>query len=353
MLYLIIEILLSIIIASIPALFYLKKKDKYKKYLIIGSILILVGSLIRLLFIDKLPAGLNQDEASIGYDAWAILNYGIDRAGNSYPVHLNAWGSGQNALYAYLLMPLIKIFGLNSFSVRLPSAVLSSITLVVAYFLFKKEFKNKGLIYLFFLVIMPWHIMKSRWSLEANIFPDIIFYSLALIYYGYKSKNKKYFIFSSIMLGISTYAYGTSYAFVPLFSILTYIYLIKSNRITYKDALLYLVITGLVSLPIIIFVLVNNLHFDSITIFNITIPRMDCARITPDNIVGNKILYALKNLFMAILVFLYQADASPLNTTIIGGLFYRITTLFIFFGIYFSIKKKNVIIQLTVYCTNN
>ena len=171
MLYLIIEILLSIIIASIPALLYLKKKDKYKKYLIIGSILLLVGSLIRLLFIDKLPAGLNQDEASIGYDAWAILNYGIDRAGNSYPVHLNAWGSGQNALYAYLLMPLIKIFGLNSFSVRLPSAVLSSITLVVAYFLFKKEFLAISINSWFTLLAHKNSSKSSGYNSSGNTYP--------------------------------------------------------------------------------------------------------------------------------------------------------------------------------------
>ena len=55
-----------------------------------------------------------------GYEAYSILNYGIDRNGNVLPVFLVSWGSGQNALYTYILIPFIKLLGLSSFSVRLP-----------------------------------------------------------------------------------------------------------------------------------------------------------------------------------------------------------------------------------------
>lgn len=344
--YVFIEVLISILISIIPTIIYIIKKDKNKKYLIIGSILLLIGCFVRLLLIHVFPVGLNQDEASIGYDAYSILNYGIDRSGNSYPVHLNAWGSGQNALYAYLLLPFIKLFGLNTFSLRLPSALISSFTLLIAYYLFKDNFKDKGLIYLFFLVIMPWHIMKSRWALESNIFPDFIFYSIALIYYGIKTKKKIFYILSSIILGISTYAYGTSYAFVPMFSILVYIYLIKSKKIRIKDALLYLIITGVVSFPVILFVIINNFNFRTIKIFNITIPKLDYARFAASNLEGNKILYILKNLLLGIFTFIYQADGSSLNTISIGGIFYRISFPFIIYGIYKSYKSKDVFIKL-------
>ena len=344
--YLVVEILISLIISSIPTIIYLKNKDKNKKYLIIGSILLLIGTLIRIVLIEKYPIGFNQDEASIGYDAYNLLHYGIDRRGYSFPVHFNAWGDGQNALYAYLLIPIIKIFGLNVFSVRLPSAIISSFTLLVAYYLFKSEFKDKGLIYLFFLTIMPWHIMKSRWALESNIFPDLIFYSIALIYYGYKNNKKIFYILSSVILGLSTYAYGTSYAFVPLLSILTYIYLIKCKKITIKEGLLYITITGLVALPIILFVIINNFNIDSIKVLSITIPKLDHARFTASSITGNKVIYILKNLVLAILTFIYQADGSKLNTILIGGVFYRISLPFIILGIVKSFKTKNPIMNL-------
>lgn len=49
-----------------------------KKNIILCFILIL-GFTVRIVAIDKYPKGLNVDEASAGYEAYSILNYGIDR----------------------------------------------------------------------------------------------------------------------------------------------------------------------------------------------------------------------------------------------------------------------------------
>ena len=42
-------------------------------------ILLIVGMLIRVVGITDMPNALNCDEASAGYEAFSILNYGIDR----------------------------------------------------------------------------------------------------------------------------------------------------------------------------------------------------------------------------------------------------------------------------------
>ena len=68
-----------------------------REWLIAGSIL-LMGALLRFLCLGSFPPGLNQDEASIGYDAWSLLHYGVDRCGSAWPVLLVSWGSGQNVL---------------------------------------------------------------------------------------------------------------------------------------------------------------------------------------------------------------------------------------------------------------
>ena len=44
--------------------------------LICAAALLAMGFAARLVGLDSLPLGLNQDEASAGYDAWAILSYG-------------------------------------------------------------------------------------------------------------------------------------------------------------------------------------------------------------------------------------------------------------------------------------
>ena len=101
---------------------------------LITYLIILFGILIRVLFLTKIPAGLNCDEASMAYEAFSILNTGHDRNGIFYPVYLLAWGSGQSALMTYLTIPFVKFFGLTVFSIRLAQAIISSLSI----FAFKK-----------------------------------------------------------------------------------------------------------------------------------------------------------------------------------------------------------------------
>ena len=46
---------------------------------IVILIILIIGILIRILGITEMPNALNCDEASAGYEAFSILNYGIDR----------------------------------------------------------------------------------------------------------------------------------------------------------------------------------------------------------------------------------------------------------------------------------
>ena len=113
---------------------YIEQNHKYMALLIIIS-----GTLLRLLFIGSIPAGLNQDEASAGYEAWALLSYGIDRNGDAWPVLFTAWGSGQNVLYSYLSIPFIALFGLNEISPRLAMGISGSLSLLIFWLLARNQ----------------------------------------------------------------------------------------------------------------------------------------------------------------------------------------------------------------------
>src|SRR5258708_15985652 len=56
---------------------------------------------------NSLPPGLNQDEASIGVDAYDVYKFGMDRNGVSYPIPFTAFCQEQNTLYGYILIPFI------------------------------------------------------------------------------------------------------------------------------------------------------------------------------------------------------------------------------------------------------
>lgn len=317
---------------------------KNKDNIILGFILVL-GFLVRLLSINIYPGGLNVDEASAGYDAYSILNYGIDRNGNFLPVFLVAWGSGQNALYTYISIPFIKIFGLNVFSIRLPMAIIGCISLIIMYKLLYKIWDKKvALMGTAFLVICPWHIMKSRWGLESNIFPDIILLAVLVLICGIKNNKKGYMYLSFVIFGISAYAYGTSYFFLPIFLIPLLIYLIKKREINIKQAFISIGIVFIVSLPIILCVLINKFDLPQINLPFCTIPRLQENRFEQLSSIfsGNIIENSLKNFIQSVTMLVIQNDNLPWNAMKNYGIIYLFSTIFTIIGIIKSFRNKDV-----------
>ena len=232
-----------------------------------------VGIAVRVYSFGTNPSGLNADEASIGYDAYAVMNYGIDRNGIHNPVQFVAWGSGQNALYGYLSMPFIGLFGLSPFSIRLVNLVLGIVSLFVFYALVKKTTKKEIALAAFFLLaVNPWHIMLSRWALESNIFPAVF---MLAVYFLALSPEKRYCLpLSFFVFGVSLYAYGISYFFVPVFLLLALPYMLCHKKIRPANLGLSLAALAITSLPAILFVIVNYFGLDTIVTPFLSIPRL-------------------------------------------------------------------------------
>lgn len=231
------------------------------------TVILIIGILVRIVGIGNMPNALNCDEASAGYEAFSILNYGIDRNGNFMPVFLIAWGSGQNALLSYMLIPFIQILGLNELAIRIPMAILGCISLILMYLLLKKISNKKlAILGLTFFAICPWHIMKSRWALESNLFPDLILIFTYFLVKGLEDKNNVLYYLAFVIAGISAYSYGTSYLFLPIFIIPLLIVLVKKQKITLKRAIISLIIVGIISMPIILMVIINTFNLPQINL---------------------------------------------------------------------------------------
>ena len=98
---------------------------------------LLVGFIVRVWQFGEIPPGLNQDEASTAYDAFSILNYGVDRNGSHNPVVLISWGSGMYSLASYLEMPFIAIFGLSATAARMVFLLAGLASLPIFYYLLR------------------------------------------------------------------------------------------------------------------------------------------------------------------------------------------------------------------------
>lgn len=313
------------------------KTDKLskKQELIIALLLLTFGFFIRTVMLGRMPLGLNQDEASAGYEAWALLNYGIDRNGYSLPVLFVSWGSGQNVLYSYLAMPFIALFGLSEFSLRLPMAI-SGLAALLFFWLSAKKIRGQkfGLFALAFLALCPWHIMASRWALESNLLPTFL---LGGIYFCISAEdNPKYLIPASLFFGLSLYAYGTAFFFLPPF-LLFAIYTLR-HKLTVKALILPAFLFFVLAMPITICQIQNVLALPAGEFLGLSIPKLTATRQGSTTILNGGSLFSnLKNLLR---ILIFQRDGLPFNYSRVGGLFYFFSLPFAVLGIILSVKQK-------------
>lgn len=307
--------------------------NKNKKTLLFILIL-LTAVLTRIIIFPSHPGGLNQDEASIGYDAWALLNYGIDRNGCTLPVHLIAWGSGQNVLYAYLSMPFIALFGLNVFSVRIVNLIFSLLTIIAVYFALKrfKGYKT-AIIAMALTSIAPWNIMLSRWGLESNLFPAMFLLSICALL---KALDNYKFVYPAAMLfALTMYSYGSAYLVVTLFCFISFIYFIVKRLVPIKTLILSSLLFFLLALPIYLFMIINVFQLNSISLGMISIPHTYGSRIATQS--GITVQDFFHNINQNVIM---QTDNNQRNSFPFYGCLYVISLPLCLYGITKCIKKR-------------
>lgn len=181
----------------------------YKKLILI--ILILLGGALRLWKLSDFPSGLTPDEAAQGYSAYSLLKTGRDEWGKSWPLNLRSYGDFKPPLQTYLMIPSIKLLGLNKIAVRLPNAFLGTLA-VFGVFLFSSTFlksSNIGILSAFLLAVSPWHWPLSRGAFEANL--TVFFISFGLYFL---LTNKQ--ILAALFLGLNMFSYHSAKIITPL-----------------------------------------------------------------------------------------------------------------------------------------
>ncbi len=187
------------------------------KYLII--LIFLLALILRLANFGEnyLPPSLNWDEVSLGYNAYSILKTGSDEWGRALPITFEAFGDYKLPGYIYTLVPFISIFGLTESSVRLPSILFGSLSVIFLYLLVLDLTKDKrwALIASLLLAISPWHFFLSRIALEANL--ALSFFIIGFYFLTLGLKKNVYFLASALMLGLAIFTYNSARIFIPLF----------------------------------------------------------------------------------------------------------------------------------------
>lgn len=229
-----------------------KKSLFSNKTLIILTIVLSFSFILRLYKLNEIPTGFSFDEAGIGYNAYTILTTARDEYGKFMPVYFRSFGEYKNPIQIYSTVPLIAIFHLNEFAVRLTSvlygvASIFAIYLLSGLFAGKKQQKTIGIISAVLLSIVPWHFHLSRVALESMM-PYLLFTTLGT-YFFLKDFTQKNIILSGFFFVLAVYSYFPSRIFIPCFVIALCIIYIKKLVKNWKKTIIAVIFCLILLIP--------------------------------------------------------------------------------------------------------
>ena len=238
-------------------------------------VILFLGAAVRLYAFGSVPAGLNQDEASTGYDGYALLHYGIDRSGFHNPVFLVGFGSGMSALPSYLAMPFFLVFGVSVAALRAPTILIGILALPAFYLLVRRTGdRTLALLATFLLAISPWHIMDSRWTL-AGVLPNLVVFGVLALCIG--REKPRALLWAAVFFALTLYEYAPAYLFTPVFLILASLFFVRNRPPSWKPFVQAGVLLGVLALPIMLTVAVNQFKLGSIDTPLLSMPRLPSA----------------------------------------------------------------------------
>ena len=251
---------------------HILQKSFFTREKVVLMTIIGLALLLRVWQLGIVPPSPDWDEAALGYNAYSLLETGKDEYGVTFPIVLESFQDYKPALYTYLIIPLLPLFGLDLIAIRLPSAILGVIVVYITYKIVAellrrsrlKEISKNYTIYTWLpllsallLAISPWHIQFSRVAFETNLGLTL---NLLCIYFFLKSLGKPFFLFyAATFAALSLYAYQSEKIFVPLLLLsLVIIYGKEILRFPKKILISSFLLGFLLVLPMLHFIFTND-----------------------------------------------------------------------------------------------
>lgn len=262
-------------------------RKQARHLLVLG--LLLFAVFLRVYRISSIPLEMHIDEAGMGLNAWSIANFGTDRYGNFMPVcPVNFYGE-QSAFYTYFCALLVKIFGLNPYTLRMPGVIMGILTVWFGALLMREKWGKNGMpAGLALLGIFPYFIMNCRFALDCNAMLGMVtiaVYALVrLVKKAEKEPGKGWYLsfaLVGVLFGIILYTYIIAAIVIAVFCILFGIYYLyrRDGRFRRFGQLFCMALPlGLMVIPLGLVVCVNYFDWEPIVTPFFSIPKMPVNR---------------------------------------------------------------------------
>lgn len=309
---------------------------KNKALLFYGAVFIL-ALVLRIYRLGDLPYGLHIDEAGMGYDAFSLAHWGLDRYYKFYPVYFINFGGGQSVLYGYLCAFLMKFFEPSVILLRVPAVLSGMITWLFGTMLLRENAgKQAGMTGSLLLAISPCFILISRLGLDCFLFSGMAAASMYCFSRAIKCEQKKRSLLlyglTGILWGVSLYTYALSWIVLPIFLLLALGYLKYVEKISWAEIFCMGVPLGILAAPLLVFLAINTFDLPEIATVHFTIPKLPAYR-------GAEIsLKHVMNNIPLLVQCLFFYDDYRQNSVLTWFSMYVITIPFILYGMYVQVK---------------
>ena len=236
-------------------------------------LLVCAAILVRAWAFIALPQGQNQDGTMAAVEAYCLMRDGVDHYGHPWPTYFEAWGGTQmSTLYSYIMIPFIRVFGLTKLALRLPMLLCSLLAILAGWDLARRACgKGYGMLLLLTVAVNPWHILQSRWALEANLMPHVLIVACWLLFLG---RSRRWALYLSMaVFGLAPYAYGVATFVTPVLLIPMAVWLVSAKRIRLRQALLCVLIFTAVAGPYFLTLAIQAFEWETMTIGPFSLPR--------------------------------------------------------------------------------
>lgn len=192
-------------------------------------LLLILSSFSRVLFLDRFPTGITNDELHFVLNSKAVFYRFTNMAGNWSPLSLNTIpGETSSELPFLVVAPFVGPFPTNLLTARLPYVLFGTISLLFI-FLIVQKISNKQLALTASLVaaVNPWFFYVTRTSFDA---PLALMFLLAGVYLAITRPQKIYLSLIPLIFGFYCYI-GTKTIWPLLITILClYSYFTSKKR---------------------------------------------------------------------------------------------------------------------------
>ena len=227
----------------------LARPSKALTRLLLAAI-VLVAFALRIYQLDRIPPGPFGDEAIV-----AILSSEI-ATGRSFPIFVTAY-TGNEVLFFYLAAIVMRIAGLTLFATRLTSALIGTLTVILAYVLAREWFKDEPVIEsewlgLFAATLMAtsfWHVSVSRYGFRAITLPLVQVLMLLALWRGLRQYSRKWLIAAGIFCGLLAYTYLSSRV-APIGLAIVMLMVLVAERYRWRTRLIQLAVFGIFALVV-------------------------------------------------------------------------------------------------------